>query len=190
MSRKSQYLMGLLAAVAAAAVSSISAQAHDEVESGGYVFEIGWLSEPPVVGERNGLELFVAPHDDPEAGVAGITTLQFSVEYGSASRTYELAPAHEEPGHYSASFIPAVEGQYTFRLTGTVEGRAVNVEIEPEEVVGIGELAFPPVADLNSQVSTALGQAATARTIAILGVLLGAAGIALGAFGLMKKGRA
>ena len=83
-----------------------------------------------------------------------------------------------------------MEGQYTFRLTGTVEGRAVNVEIEPEEVVGIGELAFPPVADLNSQVSTALGQAATARTIAILGVLLGAAGIALGAFGLMKKGRA
>ena len=188
MSRKSQYLMGLLAALAAAAAGSISAQAHDEVESGGYIFEIGWQFEPPVVGERNGLELFVAPHDEPESGVEGITTLQFSVEYGSASRTYELAPAHEEPGHYSASFIPAVEGQYTFRLTGTVEGQAVIVEMEPEEVVGIGELAFPPVADLNTQVSTALGQAATARTIAILGVVLGAAGIALGAFGLRKKG--
>jgi hypothetical protein len=188
MSRKSQYLIGLLAALAAAAAGSIGAQAHDEVESGGYVFEIGWLSEPPVVGERNGLELFVAPHDDPEAGVGGITTLRFTVEYGSASRTYELAPAHEEPGHYSASFIPAVQGQYTFRLTGTVEGQAVNVEMQPEEVVGVGEVAFPPVADLNSQVTTALGQAATARTIAILGVVLGAAGIALGAFGLKKKG--
>ena len=81
-----------------------------------------------------------------------------------------------------------------FLVMELVEGDTLREQIirdgaaSAEEVVGIGELAFPPVADLNSQVSTALGQAATARTIAILGVLLGAAGIALGAFGLMKKG--
>jgi hypothetical protein len=188
MSRKSIYVSGALAALAAGLWAPLSAWAHEEVESGGYIFEIGWLAEPPVVGERNGLELFVAPHDDPEAGVEGITTLQFTVEYGSASRTYELAPAQEEPGHYSASFIPAVEGQYTFRLTGTVEGQAVNVEFQPEEVVGAGELAFPPVEDLNSKVSIALGQAATAHTIAIIGALLGAGGIALAAYGLRRKG--
>ena len=188
MSRKFLCVSGLLAALAASLWVPLSAWAHEEVESGGYIFEIGWLSEPVVVGQSNGLELFVAPHDNPEAGVEGITTLQFTVEYGSASQTYELAPVEDEPGHYSAGFIPAVEGQYTFRLTGTVEGQAVNVEMEPEEVVGVGEVAFPPVADLNSQVAATQAQAATAQTIAIVGAVLGAGGIALGAYGLMRKG--
>ena len=80
MSRRSLYGFGVLAALAGALWAPLSAWAHEDVESGGYAFEIGWLFEPVVVGERNGLELFVAPHDDPEAGVAGITTLQFSVE--------------------------------------------------------------------------------------------------------------
>ena len=188
MSRRSLYATGVLAALAAALWAPLAAWAHEEVESGDYIFEIGWLSEPVVVGERNGLELFVAPRDDPEAGVEGITTLQFTIEYGNASRTYELVLVEGEPGRYTASFIPSREGLYTCRLTGTIEGQAIDVAADPEEVVSAGELAFPPVVDLNSQVSTALDQASTARTIAIIGVLLGAGGIALGAFGLMRKG--
>ena len=48
--------------------------AHAEVDSGNYHFEIGWLSEPVIVGERNGLELFVAKKDTPAEGLADITT--------------------------------------------------------------------------------------------------------------------
>jgi hypothetical protein len=186
MSRKALYLVGFLLLVLSLA-APIRAWAHEEVESGGYAFEIGWLSEPPVAGERNGLELFVAPHDDPEAGVEGITTLQFTVEYGGVSQTYELEPAHDEPGHYSASFIPSVEGVYTFRLTGTIEGQTINVEVQPEEVVGMAEIAFPPGADLNAQVAEAEAAAAGARTLALVGVVLGVIGIGLGGYGLMKR---
>ena len=124
-----------LSVLAALLLVPLTAWAHESVESGSFVFEIGWLQEPVIVGERNGLELFVAPKDTPEEGIADITTLQFTVEYGSASQSYDLVPVEESPGHYSAAFIPMVEGQYTFHLTGTVNDEAVDVSVDPEEVV-------------------------------------------------------
>jgi hypothetical protein len=156
----------------------LTALAHETVESGNYVFEVGWLQEPVVVGERNGLDLFVASKDAPEEGVADITTLQFTVEYGSDSQSYELVPAEDDPGHYSAAFIPTVEGQYTFHLTGTINGEAVHVSVEPEEVIGAGELAFPSS-------SSASGGGAQALTWAALAV--GIAALGLSGFALLRR---
>ena len=97
------------------------ASAHEEVECGSYSCEIGWVNEPVLVGERNGLELFVAPKDKPEKGVADLEgTLKFTVEYGSVSQSYGLQPLEGEPGHYTAPFIPTREGQYTFHITGVI----------------------------------------------------------------------
>ena len=130
--------------LAALLLIPLTASAHEQsVESGNFVFEVGWLQEPVVVGERNGLELFVAPKDAPEDGIADITTLQFTVEYGSASQSYDLVPAEDDPGHYSAAFIPTVEGQYTFHLTGTVNDESVDVSVDPEEVVAAGNAGLP-----------------------------------------------
>jgi hypothetical protein len=164
--------MALLALLLPAAAS-----AHEQVESGDYVFEIGWLQEPVIVGESNGLDLFVAPKSDPEAGIADLTTLQFTVEFGSASQVYDLTPDEERPGFYSAAFVPTRVGQYTFHLTGTIEDQAIDVSVEPEEVVEAGTLAFPEMAA--SAVST--------QTLAVAGLLFGLCGTALGAVALLKK---
>jgi hypothetical protein len=171
----------LIAAVllgSALVIVPVAAWAHEEVESGNYVLEIGWVNEPVIVGEQNGLDLFVAPKDDPEAGIADLTTLQFTVEYGSANQNYGLVPDDEAPGHYTAAFIPTREGQYTFHLTGTIQEEAVDVSVEPEEVVAAGEMEFP---------EPAASSGASTQTLAIAGVALGLFGVGLGAYSLLRK---
>jgi hypothetical protein len=159
----------------------LTASAHEQVESGNYVFEVGWLQEPVIVGERNGLELFVASKDAPEEGIADITTLQFTVEYGSASQNYDILPAEDDPGHYSAAFIPMVEGQYTFHLTGTVNDEPVDVSVEPEEVVPAGNLAFPSAAGTTS------ASGGSAQTLALYALGLGAAALVLSGLALLRR---
>jgi hypothetical protein len=172
-------------------VASAQPATHEEVDSGNYHFKIGWLSEPVIVGERNGLELFVAKKDTPDEGLADITTLQFAVEYGGVSHTYEIVPAEDEPGAYTATFLPTREGQYTFHLTGKINDEAIDVSVEPEEVVAAGELAFPEAPtstkDLETKLATAQAQTQTAQTLAIVGVVLGVIGTGLGVYGIMKK---
>jgi hypothetical protein len=170
----------------------LTASAHTEVESGSYKLEIGWVNEPVIIGERNSLELFVAPKDKPEEGVADLEgTLKFTVEYGSASQSYDLQPLEGEPGHYIAPFIPTREGQYTFHITGAINNETVDIQVQPEEVISAGKLAFPeaqpPTANLTAQLAAAKSQTGTAQTIAIVGVVLGLIGTGLGAYGLTKK---
>lgn len=173
-------------------LAPLTASAHEEVECGSYSCEIGWVDEPVLVGERNGLDLFVAPKDKPEEGVADLeSTLKFTVEYGSVSQSYDLQPLEGEPGHYTAPFIPTREGQYTFHITGTINDEAVDVKVEPEEVVTAGTLAFPEAqpsaADLSAQLAAAKVQVNTAQMVAIVGAVLGLVGAGLSLYGLMKK---
>jgi len=177
----------------------LTASAHTEVESGSYILDIGWSIEPVIVGQPNGLFLFITTKDqhaegeehtegDEHASVEGVTgaeaTLNFSVEYGSARQTYELLPVSGEPGRYTAALLPTREGQYTFRFGGTLNGEAVDVTFEPEEVEAVGKLAFPEAlpstSELATQLASAQAQANTAQTVAIVGVVLGLVGIGSG----------
>jgi hypothetical protein len=197
------------------------ASAHEQVTAGSYQLEIGWVKEPVIVGELNGLDLFItqatatsehdhaedtaqatatSEHDhaedttqtSQEAGVSGAeATLKFAVEYGGASQSYDLRPVADQPGHYTADLIPTREGQYTFHLTGAINNEAVEIKIEPEEVVSAGKLAFPEpmasAADTAAQLAAAQSQARTTQMIAIGGVVLGLLGTGLGVYGLIKK---
>jgi hypothetical protein len=184
-------------------ITPLSAFAHEEVEAGNYVFEIGWMNEPVIVGQPNGLYLFITPKAESEhtegeedhhaaEGVTGAeSTLKFTIEYGSISQSYDLRPVRDQAGVYTADLIPTREGQYTFRFSGAINDEAVDVTFEPEEVESADKLAFPePVsspADLAAQLAVAQAQASTAQLIAIVGVVLGAIGGGIGVYALMKK---
>ena len=169
----------------------MTVSAHEQVPCGSYTCEIGWVNEPVIVGQPNGLSLFVAPQDKPEEGVADISTLEFAVEYGGVKQTYELAPVEERPGAYTANFLPTREGKYTFHLTGTINGEAIDVQVEPEEVVAPGNYAFPEplpaLRDLTTQLAAAQAQIRTAQILAIVGLGLGVIGLGVGAYALVKK---
>jgi hypothetical protein len=183
-------LAGLALAVLLAV--PLVAWAHEGVDSGNFHFEIGWTSEPVLVGERNALDLFVAPKDKPEAGIAGAeATLQFTVEYGGVSRSYDLMPVENEPGHYTAVFIPTRLGQYTFHLTGQINSEKIDVSVKPEEVTAAGKLAFPEaqpaVGDLQTQLASAQNQTNTAVGAAFIGLAFGLIGLVFAVYAVVKK---
>lgn len=200
MSRKLLRALGALMLFGRLFLLPQSVSAHEGVEAGSYLLTIGWANEPVIVGQPNALDLFIAPkesgeHTDGDAPAEGVpgaeATLKFTVTYGGVSRSYDILPVDGEPGHYIATLIPTREGQYTFKFTGAIDGEAVDVTFEPEEVGAAGKLAFPEAAaspaDLAAQIARLRSQAQTTQIIAIVSVVLGLAGLGLGLFSLRKK---
>ena len=142
--RKALIRATLLASFALLVVYGV-ALAHTTVHAGKYDLEVGWVDEPPVVGQRNAIVVNVV--DTTAAGAAvDISKLIVNVTYGGQTRTLQLQPLSEDAvNQYIAPILPAVPGQYTVQLRGALGDTAVNVDVQPEEVVPADTLAFPKV---------------------------------------------
>jgi hypothetical protein len=119
------------------------------------------------------------------------------------------------PGDYRAFFIPTAPGAYTFHFTGTIKGQAVDQKFTSgpqtfSEIQDPAEVSFPTkdpttgqlaarvdretqrlsqaLAASQAQARKADDAAGTARLIAIIGVVVGALGLAAaGFFGLRRR---
>ncbi|RIK39069.1 MAG: hypothetical protein DCC58_15850, partial [Chloroflexi bacterium] len=94
-----------------------SAHEHRHVADDKYEMVVGFLTEPAVQNQVNGLDLRVAMHDehagedDEGIPVEGLqNTLQAEVTFGGQTRQLELEPAFNAPGRYRAYFIPTAPG--------------------------------------------------------------------------------
>jgi hypothetical protein len=96
------------------------ASAHTTVTNGPYNVEIGWLSEPPIVGQMNAIVMNLSTSDGNGTPVTdSISGLTLTVSYGGQSKTLTLQPLGEDtPGQYVAPILPAVAGLYTVDVTG------------------------------------------------------------------------
>jgi hypothetical protein len=66
-------------------------------------------------------------HDEASTMVEGAEeTLQLEVTFGDQSKVLNLRAVWGEPGHYTADLIPTLPGDYSFRLTGTINGTEVD----------------------------------------------------------------
>lgn len=189
-----------LSIVLAAILASSEVQAHEQRQVGEYTFTVGFLTEPAIVEEPNGLDLRVARGEgDAAMPVEGLAnTLQAEVSFGGESMALELEPAFGQPGAYQAHFIPTAEGAYTFHITGTIEGTNVDESFTsgPEtfaEVSGRESMSFPedvaPVGQVADEASDASSAASTALIVAIVGVVVGVAGIIVGVIAFMTARR-
>jgi hypothetical protein len=177
------------------------ASAHEGRHVGEYHFVVGFLHEPAIVEEPNGLDLRVTKgHHGAEEPVEGLAeTLQAEVIFGGQVMSLKLSPVWGEPGAYKAEFIPTAEGAYTFRIFGTIEGTPIDERFTsgPEtfsEVFSRSDLSFPkrvaPVSFVQETASDALDTAAQARLFGILGFVTGLLGLLAGASGLVVARRA
>ncbi len=112
------------------------ASAHTTVTNGPYNVEIGWLDEPPIVGQMNAIIMNLSSSDGSSTPVtASISGLTLTVSYGGQSKVLTLQPLGEDtPGQYVAPILPMVAGLYSVDVNGTLEATNVNVEVKPEEV--------------------------------------------------------
>jgi len=132
----------VLGAVLATLAGTGSVAAHEERDVGDYTLEVGFLNEPVYSGEESGLELLVSQGGQPVEGLED--SLQAQVTYGDQTRDLEISPKFDEPGAYQSVFFPTAAGQYSFRISGDIEGQAV------EETFTSGPDTFGDVQDVSS----------------------------------------
>ena len=160
------------------------ASAHTTVHNGPYNVEVGWLDEPPIVGQMNGIVMNLSTNDAAATPVTTSTSgLTMTVSYGGQSKVLTLQPLGEDtPGQYVAPILPSVAGLYTVDVTGTLGTTAVKVEAQPEEVLSPDTVQFPSAAATSSGNSLGL-----AGWLGVAGLVIALAAVVLGILALRKS---
>lgn len=151
--RLSILLAGCAMLLALIAFFPIPASAHETRTVGtDYEFVVGFINEPAIQGDTNGMVLEITKGGQPVLGAAD--TLQAQVSTGDQVQDMTLTPAYGEDGVYQSVFIPTQPGDYTFRFFGDLEGVAVDETFtsSPEgfdSVAARTDFEFPAQTDAN-----------------------------------------
>jgi hypothetical protein len=126
--RTTKFTFAAFVAFAMLIVTIDVASAHEHCHVGDYEFVVGFLNEPAINEEPNGLDLRVSKGEGDQATpVEGVEkTLKAEVSNGGQTMPLTISPAFNKPGSYKADFIPTAEGDYTFHVFGTINGQAVD----------------------------------------------------------------
>ncbi len=160
--------------VASLGISTNPAAAHDRRAIGPYTFVVGWIVEPAYVGQINALDLTVTETASTKAveGLEKTLRADLIVGGGAATMPLTIATRFGLPGKYQAQVIPTKVGDYTFRITGTVNTMAIDERFEsgPGRFGAIEDqaaLQFPDHVPSNSDLAARLDDTNTKLGIAI-----------------------
>ena len=155
--------IALAAAAFAAAPALPVAHAHtiDAVDE--YRIEIGWMNEPVVSGETNGIELYISPlapcpdidvpmdcaaSQEFVGGIGGLEDdLQVQLVYRGEKIWLPLSADHNTEGKYYAFVNPTVSGYYQANLIGELPTTRVSLSMHPPKVDERAYIEFPAPAD-------------------------------------------
>ena len=122
-----------------------------------YRLEIGWMNEPVVSGETNGIELFVSPLEPDldlknqifQNGVPGLEkSLKMQLVFQDHKITLPLEADHNIPGKYYAFVNPTISGYYQANILGTIGESTVSLSMHPPKVDERSYIEFPESSDL------------------------------------------
>jgi hypothetical protein len=173
--------------------SSPPSAAHEHLQVGPYELTVGWREEPPLVGELNGLFLRVEYSTNGTPVEGAHQSLTAVLMTGSASLTATLRPQFGQPGVYTFDVIPTREGSYSVRITGSLGGTPVDVNVQLQEVTARSAIEFPLQEPTASELQAALDRVNAENTalraqfgavlaIAVAGAVIGTVGLAVGVF--------
>ena len=187
---------------------------HTVDSVGDYRLEIGWMNEPVVSGETNGVELFVSPLEPGLAledqefknGVSGLEkSLKMQLILKEDKIMLPLSADHNVPGKYYAFVNPTVSGFFQANILGSIEDTQISLSMHPPKVDERKYIEFPESADLtlnqlidghttlvgevndlNESVSQ-LEKSNQQMNIGYIGIGLGIIGIVIALIALSKK---
>ena len=161
-----------------------AALAHESITVGPYTIEVGWLNEPPVVGQHNAIAVNVSMAD--EQPVEDISGLTLSISYGGQEKLLALQPLDEHsPGQFVAPILPTVAGEYEVIFGGSLGDTAVDAETHVEEVEPADTLEFPNVE--TEQAETVSGGFGIMEWLAIAGFISGIGALILSLVNMRKS---
>ena len=187
--------------------------AHTTVEVGEYKIEVGWGTEPPVVGIRNDIIFKITEPGETEGSYTGVTSafknLEATAMYGGATKKIDISSTSIDTHYYFSPIIPTKTGSYFVELKGEISGTPVEVQIPIEDVESTAVLDFPPsssegpadlaalknaisslqqdVSKLKSGETSVPSNGGTAYDFAIFGLSIAAAAIILAIIALVKR---
>jgi hypothetical protein len=173
------------------------AHEHRDIAGGKYELTVGFITEPALQNEPNGIDLTVIDKttNQPVEGVE--KTLKATVAFGGGQpKEFPLRTRFRMPGKYTADLIPTRAGTYIFTFSGTIDGAQVNERFESgpgrfNDVQSVSELQFPVAnpapSDLQQAVSEARAQAATANTMGMAGLALGIVALLLAGYSILSR---
>jgi hypothetical protein len=200
------------------ALTAGPAFAHEVRKVGAYEITIGWEHEPTYTGVENAVQIFIKDaRGNPVDDLGDPPSLKVQVINGSQTSDPLDLKASFDPdtglgthGEFDAAIVPTVPGDYTFHLTGSINGQNIDEKFTSSDktfdpVKDPNEIQFPAKVPSNGQLATSVQRldaratkaakdakdsADTAKTLAIVGivaaVLLGGAGLVVG---LSARGR-
>ena len=115
------------AATLAMVLAGPAVLAHEAVGQGDLELVIGFGTEPAYAGLPNSVQVTVTHGGRPVK--PSELSLEVQIAFGNETTTMPLKPASVEPGDYRAWFVPSQPGDYTFTVTGEVEGEKVDESV-------------------------------------------------------------
>ncbi len=160
--------------VASFGIFATPVAAHETRMVGPYTFIVGWVNEPAIVGQSNGLDLTVTETTGANAVEGLEKTLKAEVITGGGAKTrsLDLVPDGDRPGHYTSGFVPTRVGDYTFHISGTAGTTKIDEKFESgpnrfDPVTDIVTLEFPDQVPSTADLAQQLADANLKVTIAI-----------------------
>jgi hypothetical protein len=195
------------------------AAAHEERTVGPFEMVVGFGQEPAYAGQPNSVQLLLSrggkPVTDLVDGLSVSVGFGDSSKDVAIEPFFEIGE-FGTPGDYRAWFIPTRAGTYSFHFTGTIGSTEVDETFTSgpktfDDVANPTDAEFPAqdptngelaeridreVPRLQSSIRDAKGAAAgaaddatSARTLALVGVVVGALGVIAGIAGIVSARR-
>jgi hypothetical protein len=184
MTRILSFAAAIAVVVVSLAIFARPAAAHETRMVGPYTFIVGWVNEPAIVGQSNGLDLTVTETAGDKAVEGLDKTLKAEVITGGGAKTrsLELTADSDVPGHYTSGFVPTRLGDYTFHISGTAGTTKIDEKFDsgpnrfdavtdivplefPDQVPSTGDLA-QQLTDANTKLNIAIALGAVALVVA------------------------
>lgn len=203
-------LATFVSAIATFAFTAGPASAHEQRKVGAYQITIGWQHEPTYTGVENAVQIFLKDAKGNDIDDLGDPpTLKVQVINGSQTSDPLDLKASFDPdtgegthGEFDASIIPTVPGDYTFHLTGSINGQNIDEKFTSSDktfdpVKDPSDVQFPAKVPSNQQLAQSVSRnetraskaakdakdsADSAKTLAIVGI---AVGVVFGGTGLV-----
>jgi hypothetical protein len=125
--------VAVTAASLLAVASATAAQAHVLKDFGSYSVALGWSVEPTYVGEVNAVQVVVKDKEGKAVTDLADGDLKVIVSVGgqdsaalALDNKFDPDTGLGFPGDYEAPITPTAPGDYTFHLTGSIHGQAVD----------------------------------------------------------------
>lgn len=193
--------MSLLAVLAGALLFSSSALAHERRNVGPFSFVVGWVNEPALLNQPNSVDLRITRTADNQPVTGAEKTLKVEIQAEGQKLVADLTPRVNTPGAYNANLTPTKSGSFTFVFTGSVDDTPINETFKAGQgTFGLIEepKAFPaplPVIQDVARSVDALREGSpgasdngdTALLVAIVSLVVGAAGLGASVYGLANR---